>query len=88
MSRKVYLVKEEDLLRLLAKELELDQLEASGVDNWGWYGEGREQFLLDAIEGRVSKEEIPDEIDFEYVARLDLKNFKLCDNEIYEDDLK
>ena len=73
-SNKMYLVDEETLLQLLSDQLELRQLEEAGVDNWSWYGEGREEFLLDAIGNRISKEDINNnEIDFEFVAKLDLK---------------
>ena len=68
MSRQ-YIVDEDVLLKLIARDIELEQLEAAGVDNWGWYGEGREEFLIEAISGRVPEDEIPDEIDFEYVAK-------------------
>ena len=84
MNPKMYLISEDELLHLLAAELERDQLEASGVDNWSWYGEGRKEFLLNAINNRVSKDEIPEDIDFEYVAALVIKNYKL----FIEDDLK
>lgn len=93
-SNKMYLVDEDTLLRLLEKQLELDHLEAIGVDNWCWYGEGREAFLLEAVAGRISEEDIDSDIDFEYVARLDLKNFQIYKassinkTDIYEDDLK
>lgn len=80
----MYLISEDELLHLLAAELELNQLEASGVDNWSWYGEGRKEFLLNAINNRVSKDELPEDIDFEYVASLDIKNYEL----FIEDDLK
>ena len=33
-SNKMYLVDEDTLLRLLEKQLELNHLEAIGVDNW------------------------------------------------------
>ena len=73
---KMYLVDEETLLQLLSDQLELRQLEEAGVDNWSWYGEGREEFLLDAIGNRISKEDINNnEIDFEFVAKLDLKKY-------------
>ena len=52
-SNKMYLVDEETLLQLLSDQLELRQLEEAGVDNWSWYGEGREEFLLDAIGNRI-----------------------------------
>lgn len=84
MNPKMYLISEDELLHLLAAELELNQLEASGVDNWSWYGEGRKEFLLNAINNRVSKDELPEDIDFEYVASLDIKNYEL----FTEDDLK
>lgn len=95
-DKKMYLVDEDTLLRLLEKQLELNHLEAIGVDNWTWYGEGREEFLLEAVAGRVSEEDIDSDIDFEYVAKLDLKNFQICKmssineykTDIYEDDLK
>ena len=75
-SNKMYLVDEETLLQLLSDQLELRQLEGAGVDNWSWYGEGREKFLLDAIGNRISKEDINNnEIDFEFVAKLDLKKY-------------
>ena len=76
-----YIISEERLKKLLAAELELRQLEYSGVDNWSWYGEGREEFLLEAIDGRVPEEEIPEDIDYDYIAELDLANYeKLEDN--------
>lgn len=95
-DKKMYLVDEDTLLRLLEKQLELNHLEAIGVDNWTWYGEGREEFLLEAVAGRVSEEDIDSDIDYEYVAKLDLKNFQTCKAssidrckvDIYEDDLK
>lgn len=42
-SNKMYLVDEETLLQLLSDQLELRQLEEAGVNNWSWYGEGRER---------------------------------------------
>lgn len=95
-SNKMYLVDEVTLLHLLSDQLELRQLEASGVDNWSWYGEGRKEFILEAIEDRVPQDELPDELDFDYVAKLDLKKFHVCKASsidgcrvyMYEDDLK
>lgn len=71
-----YIISEKRLKKLLAAELELRQLEASGVDNWSWYGEGRQEFILEAIDGRVPEEEIPDDIDFNYVAELNLADYE------------
>lgn len=71
-----YIVSEKRLKKLLAAELEFQQLEAGGVDNWSWYGEGREEFLLEAIDGRVPEEELPEDIDYEYVAELNLSDYE------------
>ena len=76
-----YTVSEKRLKRLLVAELELRQLEASGVDNWSWYGEGREEFLLEAIDGRVPEEEIPEDIDFDYIAELDLEKYEKLEDD-------
>lgn len=45
MSRQ-YIVDEDVLLRLIARDIELEQLEAAGVDNWGllWRGKRRISF--------------------------------------------
>lgn len=76
MSRQ-YIVDEDVLLRLIARDIELEQLEAAGVDNWSWYGEGREEFLMEAISGRIPEDEIPEDIDFEDVAKLELQDYTL-----------
>lgn len=76
-----YIIDEERLIELLAAELELQQLEWGGVDNWCWYGVGRKDFLLEAIDGRVAKEDIPEDIDYEYVAKLDLADYKKIERE-------
>ena len=73
---KYYKISETRLKELLKAELELDQLNADGVDNWIWHGEGREEFLLDVIGDRVSKEEIPEDVDFDFVVELDIKNYE------------
>lgn len=75
MNPKMYLISGDELLHLLAAEWELNQLEVNGVDNWSWYGEGRKEFLLNAINNRVPKDELPEDIDFEYVARLDIEKY-------------
>ena len=40
---KFYKISEEELVRLLARSMELACLYNDGVDNWGYYGEGFEQ---------------------------------------------
>ena len=37
---KKYIVSEDTLKRLLEDSIELAMLNADGVDNWTWYGEG------------------------------------------------
>lgn len=76
-----YVIDEKRLRELLAAELELRQLECEGVDNWTWYGEGKEEFLLEAIDGRVPEEELPEDIDFDYVAELDLANYEKLEDD-------
>jgi hypothetical protein len=39
---KFYKISEEELIRLLARSMELACLEGDGVDNWSYYGEGFE----------------------------------------------
>lgn len=76
-----YIISEERLKKLLAAELELRQLEHSGVDNWSWYGEGREEFLFEAIDGRVPEEEIPEDIDYDYIAELNLAKYEKLEDD-------
>lgn len=75
-SEKNYKVPKEVLLNLLAARLELTQLECSGVDNWTWYGEGYKEFMKEEASDYVSEEEMPEDIDAEYVAKFMLKNFE------------
>lgn len=42
---KYYTISEERLSQLLKKELELEALEAGGVDNWSWYDEAFISYL-------------------------------------------
>ena len=76
MKEKKYIISEKELIHLIARNLELTQLECAGVDNWSWYGEGRREFLLEAIDGRLSEEEIDEDLDFKDVAKLDLQHYK------------
>lgn len=71
-----YKISNETLLNLLIAKLELDQLEYSGVDNWSWYGEGYQEFMKEEASDYISKEEIPEDVDAEYVAKLMLKNYE------------
>ena len=46
---KQYLIDEETLRKLLHAEHTLAILERDGVDNWQWYMEGREEYLVDCL---------------------------------------
>lgn len=43
MIEKKYILTETQLQSLLADVMELHMLQADGVDNWTWYGEGRQR---------------------------------------------
>lgn len=75
-SNTYYKISKETLLNLLTARLELNQLEWSGVDNWSWYGEGYQEFMKEEASDYISEEEIPEDIDAEYVAELMLKNYE------------
>lgn len=81
MRMSKYIVSEKRLKKLLAAELKLRHLETGGVDNWSYYGEGREEFLLEAIDGRISEEELPEDIDFDYVAELNLADYEKLEDD-------
>lgn len=75
-SNTYYKISKETLLNLLAVRLELNQLEYSGVDNWSWYGEGYQEFMKEEASDYISEEEIPEDIDAEYVAKLMLRDYE------------
>lgn len=75
-SEKNYKVPKEVLLDLLSARLELNQLKCSGVDNWIWYGEGYKEFMEEEASTYVSKEEMSEDINSEYVAKFMLKDFE------------
>lgn len=75
-SNTYYKISKETLLNLLAARLELNQLEYSGVDNWSWYGEGYQEFMKEEASDYISEEEIPEDVDAEYVAKLILRDFE------------
>lgn len=74
-SNTYYKISKETLLNLLTARLELNQLEYSGVDNWSWYGEGYQEFMKEEALDYISEEEIPEDIDAEYVAKLMLRDY-------------
>lgn len=75
---KYYKISEEELKSLLVSQLELNQLQCSGVDNWSWYGEGYREFMKEEASEYLTKEELEKEpdyvIDAEYVADLILNS--------------
>lgn len=75
-SNTYYKISKETLLNLLTARLELNQLEYSGVDNWSWYGEGYQEFMKEEALDYISEEEIPEDIDAKYVAKLMLRDYK------------
>lgn len=75
-SNTYYKISKEALLNLLTARLELNQLECSGVDNWTWYGEGYQEFMKEEASDYISEEEIPEDIDAEYVAKLMLRDYE------------
>ena len=73
-----YIINEETLLYFIARDLELQHLEAMGVDNWRGYGEGRKDFIKEVIKEktkRTVKEKYLECIDFEDVAKLFLCDY-------------
>ena len=73
---KYYKISEKDLLELLTNDLTLGHLEAGGVDNWSWYGEGRREYLEEVASAFLTKEEMLEDLNEEDVAKLILNNFE------------
>lgn len=48
----------EEYARLLKAEYKLDTLEADGVDNWEWYGEGFDDFYWEIMDEYTNDEVI------------------------------
>lgn len=74
-----YLINEKRLKELLIAEMKLIELERDGVDNWEWYGEGRENYLKELATGYEL--EYNEELEYEDIAEKDLENF-----EFYKED--
>lgn len=74
---KYYKISEKELTDLLVSQLELNQLQWSGVDNWTWYGEGYRDFMKEEASEYLTKEKLEeksDEIDSMFVADLILNS--------------
>lgn len=63
---KYYKISESELIELLASSIELEALDAGGVDNWCWYGENFKE---------VRKEYGPKCENFEDCARILLSDY-------------
>lgn len=74
-----YLINEKRLKELLVAEMKLIELERDGVDDWEWYGEGRENYLKELATGYEL--EYNEELEYEDIAEKDLENF-----EFYKED--
>ena len=48
---KNFVLSEEELVRLLESDMELNALERAGVDNWEWYGEAHGEYLMEECPG-------------------------------------
>lgn len=59
-----YKISEEELLELIKDRLKLYILEIDGVDNWEWYMEGKQDFMI---------EQFGENLSFEEAAQIDLK---------------
>lgn len=55
---KYYKISEKELKDLLVSQLELNQLQWFGVDNWIWYGEGYGDFMKEEASEYLTKEKL------------------------------
>ena len=87
---KLYIIDENTLKHLLARESELSYLKSVGVDNWSYYGECRDEYIKEEMEillGNPLSDNVED-LDFEDIAEERIKNFSRYYESSYEDDLK
>ena len=72
-----YKISKNELLELLYCRIKLDALEASGVDNWEWYGinfsEVAEEYKKN-FEGKIPSYMDTEDFDLEDCALLELTN--------------
>lgn len=77
-KEKYYKISETQLRDLLESSLKLDQLYADGVDNWEWYGEGREQFIANCLGCSIEEVEENDYY-WEDVVSKELESFEVIE---------
>lgn len=46
-----FILSEDELVRLLESDMQLNALERAGVDNWEWYGEAHGEYLMEECPG-------------------------------------
>ena len=46
-----FVLSEDELVRLLESDMQLNALERAGVDNWEWYGEAHGEYLMEECPG-------------------------------------
>lgn len=77
-KERYFKISETQLKDLLESSLKLDQLYADGVDNWEWYGEGREQFIANCL-GCSIKEVEENDYYWEDVVNKELESFEVIE---------
>lgn len=77
---KYYLVKEEELINLLANLYKMDALERDEVDNWCCYGKSFREVIKERLSKEMSKDNLKN-ASFEDCAALDLKDYKYIEEE-------
>ena len=72
---KKYILTEEELIELLSASLELNFLEGSGVDNWKWYKEGREEYFSELL-GKPIEEVVNYNYNYKDIAKQMLSEYE------------
>lgn len=76
-NKRVFLVKEDDLLDLLICRLKIDCLNQDGVDNWPWYMESENEIIAEYLHVKN-----PEDFTFEDCAKKELKDYPIFSEEI------
>lgn len=71
--QKYYRVSEEDLIAMLSQSLEMQALNASGVDNWTWYGDNFREFIQEEYAWQEIGDEYEEDAGFEDLAKAIIK---------------
>jgi hypothetical protein len=78
-AENLFVVKESDLVRLLANEAKLIALVQGGVDNWEWFSDSLGSFLHEFAKGH---RELVDEedVDFNIIGMSGLVDYKTLED--------